>query len=83
MYIHTSNLNLTVGFMTRFFGIVDWPVGDWNYRGPRQRYDQKPCDNLTSQLPGTFLSFEDFNPFTTFSDGCLGSGNDEGRSKMR
>ena len=24
-----------------------------------------------------------FNPFTTFSDGCLGSNIDEGRSKMR
>jgi hypothetical protein len=23
------------------------------------------------------------NPVTTFSDGCLGSSNDEGRSEMR
>ena len=31
-------------------------------------------------VSGTFRSSKHF---TTFSDGCLGSGNDEGRSEMR
>ena len=32
-------------------------------------------------LSASVLNF--VNPLTTFSDGCLGSNNDEGRSEMR
>tara|TARA_B100000678_G_scaffold252650_1_gene228732 strand:+ start:99 stop:293 length:195 start_codon:yes stop_codon:yes gene_type:complete len=39
--------------------------------------------NLTKILVVSFLNLMIFNPITTFSDGCLGSSNDEGRSKMR
>ena len=47
-------------------------------------YGRVPWDNPNKK---TFLNcFSDlriFNPFTTFSDGSLGSSIDEGRSKMR
>ena len=39
--------------------------------------------NLANILVVSFFHLTIFNPITIFSDGCLGSSNDEGRSKMR
>ena len=82
MYIQLFNLNLTVSSWG-LRNLSDWLRGICKLPCFICGDSWVPGDNLNFTLSWIFFLLRIFNPFTTFSDGCLGSSIDEGRSKMR